>query len=162
MGGMGGIMGMLPGVAKMKAQMAEANLDNKMLKRQEAIISSMTRQERRNPKMIDGKRRKRIAAGSGTKVEDVNKLLKMHRQMADMMKAMGKNRGLMGKLFGGMGGGMPQPTPEQMAALEKGQLPKGMPGLPPGGLPKGLPGLPGLPGGGPKFPGFPGLPGKKK
>jgi signal recognition particle subunit SRP54 len=164
MGGLGGIMGMMPGVAKMKAQMADANINEGMLKRQAAIISSMTKHERRNPKLIDGKRRRRIAAGSGTKVEDVNKLLKMHRQMADMMKAMGKNRGLMGKLFGGMGGGgMPQPTPEQMAALEKGQLPKGVPGLPSGGLPRGLPGMPGLPGGGaPKFPGFPGLPGKKK
>ncbi len=164
MGGLGGIMGMMPGAAKMKAQMGDANLNEGMLKRQAAIISSMTKQERRSPKIIDGKRRRRIASGSGTKVEDINKLLKMHRQMADMMKAMGKNRGLMGKLFGGMGGGgMPQPTPEQMAALEKGQLPKGMPGLPPGGLPKGLPGMPGMPGGGaPKFPGFPGLPGKKK
>ena len=140
-----------------------ANLNENMLKRQGAIISSMTRHERRNPKLIDGKRRRRIAAGSGTKVEDVNKLLKMHRQMADMMKSMGKNRGLMGKLFGGMGGGggMPQPTPEQIEQLKKGQMPGGM-GLPPGGLPKGLPGMPGLPGGGMKFPGFPGLPGKKK
>ena len=163
MGGLGGIMGMMPGVAKMKAQMADANLNEGMLKRQGAIISSMTKHERRNPKVIDGKRRRRIAAGSGTKVEDVNKLLKMHRQMADMMKAMGKNRGLMGKLFGGMGGGgMPQPTPEQIEQLKKGEMPKGM-GLPPGGLPKGLPGMPGMPGGGgPKFPGFPGLPGKKK
>ena len=163
MGGLGGIMGMMPGVAKMKAQMADANLNENMLKRQGAIISSMTRHERRNPKLIDGKRRRRIAAGSGTKVEDVNKLLKMHRQMADMMKSMGKNRGLMGKLFGGMGGGggMPQPTPEQIEQLKKGQMPGGM-GLPPGGLPKGLPGMPGLPGGGMKFPGFPGLPGKKK
>ena len=164
MGGLGGIMGMMPGVAKMKQQIADANINENVLKRQGAIISSMTKHERRSPKLIDGKRRRRIAAGSGTKVEDVNKLLKMHRQMADMMKAMGKNRGLMGKLFGGMGGGggMPQPTSEQMAALEKGQMPKGM-GMPPGGLPKGLPGLPGLPGGGgPKFPGFPGLPGKKK
>ncbi len=162
MGGLGGIMGMMPGVAKMKAQMADANLNENMLKRQGAIISSMTRHERRNPKLIDGKRRRRIAAGSGTKVEDVNKLLKMHRQMADMMKSMGKNRGLMGKLFGGMGGGggMPQPT-EQIEQLKKGQMPGGM-GLPPGGLPKGLPGMPGLPGGGMKFPGFPGLPGKKK
>ena len=163
MGGLGGIMGMMPGVAKMKAQMADANLNENMLKRQGAIISSMTKHERRNPKLIDGKRRRRIAAGSGTKVEDVNKLLKMHRQMADMMKSMGKNRGLMGKLFGGMGGGggMPQPTPEQIEQLKKGQMPGGM-GLPPGGLPKGLPGMPGLPGGGMKFPGFPGLPGKKK
>jgi signal recognition particle subunit SRP54 len=165
MGGMGGLMGMLPGVAKMKQQLAESNMDEKLLKRQGAIISSMTPKERRNPKLIDGKRRRRIAAGSGTKVEDVNRLLKMHRQMADMMKAMGKNRGLMGKLMGGMGlggGGMPQPTPEQIEQLKKGEMPKGMT-LPPGlggGLPKG--GLPGLPGGGMKFPGLPGLPGKKK
>lgn len=165
MGGLGGIMGMMPGAAKMKAQMADANINESMLKRQGAIISSMTKHERRNPKLIDGKRRRRIAAGSGTKVEDVNRLLKMHRQMADMMKSMGKNRGLMGKLFGGMGGGggggMPQPTPEQIEQLKKGEMPKGL-GLPPGGLPKGLPGMPGLPGGGMKFPGFPGLPGKKK
>ena len=163
MGGMGGILGMMPGVAKMKAQLADSNIDNKMLKRQEAIISSMTKHERRNPKLIDGKRRRRIASGSGTKVEDVNRLLKMHRQMADMMKAMGKNRGMMSKLFGGMGGmggGMPQPTPEQIEQLKKGEMPKGM--SLPGGLPKGMPGLPGLGGGAPKFPGFPGLPGKKK
>jgi signal recognition particle subunit SRP54 len=166
MGGIGGIMGMMPGVAKMKAQIADANLDENVLKRQGAIISSMTKAERRSPKLVDGKRRRRIAAGSGTKVEDVNKLLKMHRQMADMMKAMGKNRGLLGKLFGG-GGGMPQPTPEQIEQMQKGQMPKGMGmGMPPGGLggmPKGMTGLPGMPGGGGlKFPGLPGLPGKKK
>ena len=166
MGGLGGIMGMMPGAAKMKSQMADANVNESMLKRQAAMISSMTKHERRNPKLIDGKRRRRIAAGSGTKVEDVNRLLKMHRQMADRMKSMGKNRGLMGKLFGGMGGmggggGMPQPSPEQIEQLKKGEMPKGL-GLPPGGLPKGLPGMPGLPGGGMKFPGFPGLPGKKK
>jgi signal recognition particle subunit SRP54 len=168
MGGIGGLMGMMPGVAKMKAQIADANLDEKVIKRQHAIITSMTPRERRNPKLIDGKRRRRIAAGSGTKVEDVNKLLKMHRQMADMMKAMGKNQGLMGRFMGGLGigggagGGMPQPTPEQIEQMKKGQLPKGIT-LPPGlggGLPKG--GLPGLPGGGMKFPGLPGLPGKKK
>jgi signal recognition particle subunit SRP54 len=166
LGGLGGVMGMLPGIGKLKNQLAGANLDDSVLKRQQAIISSMTRKERRSPKLIDGKRRRRIAAGSGTKVEDVNRLLKMHRQMADMMKSMGKNKGLMGRMFGGMGGGMPQPTPEQLEALQKGQLPKGMElpkGLP-GGLPKGLPGLgSGLPGlGGPRMPGLPGLPGKKK
>ena len=173
MGGIGGIMGMMPGVAKMKAQIAEANLDEKVLKRQHAIITSMTKKERRAPKLIDGKRRRRIAAGSGTKDEDVNKLLKMHRQMADMMKAMGKNKGMMGKLMGGLGmggggGGMPQPTPEQIEQMKRGEMPKGMPGMPSGGglpglgggFPKG--GLPGLPGGGLKFPGLPGLPGKKK
>ena len=167
LGGLGGVMGMLPGIGKLKAQMADANLDDRILKRQAAIISSMTKKERRNPKLIDGKRRRRIAAGSGTKVEDVNRLMKMHRQMADMMKAMGKNKGLMGRMMGGlglgggMGGGLPQPTPEQMAELQKGALPKGVT-LPKGMMPSG--GLPGLPGGPrpPGFPGLPRLPGKKK
>ena len=68
LGGMGGMMGMLPGIGKIKKQMEGANLDDKVLKRQLAIISSMTPKERRNPKILDGKRKKRIAAGSGTKV----------------------------------------------------------------------------------------------
>ncbi len=89
LGGMGGIMGMLPGVAKMKEQLAGANLDDKFIKRQRAIISSMTPQERRNPDILKASRKKRIAAGSGVTVEYVNRLLKQHRQMADMMKAMG-------------------------------------------------------------------------
>jgi signal recognition particle subunit SRP54 len=161
MGGMGGLLAMLPGVAKIKSQLAEANLDDRLLKRQHAMITSMTPKERRNPKIIDGKRKRRIAAGSGTKVEDLNRLLKMHRQMADMMKSMGRNKGLMSRMFGG---GMPQPTPEMVESLKKGELPKGLPSLPPGGLPKGIPGLGGgLPGlGGPKLPGLPGFPGKKK
>ena len=89
MGGLGGLMGMLPGIAKMKNQIAAANLDDGLLKRQVAIILSMTPRERRNPDMLKASRKKRIAAGSGSKVEEVNKLLKMHRGMADMMKAMG-------------------------------------------------------------------------
>jgi len=162
-GGMSGVLAMLPGIGKLRNQIAEANLDDKILKRQHAIILSMTPQERRNPKIIDGKRKRRIAAGSGTKVEEVNRLLKMHRQMADMMKAMGKNKGLLARMFGG--GGLPQPTPEMVEQLQRGELPKGLPGLPSGGLPR-LPGLggglPGLGGGNPKLPGLPGLPGKKK
>ncbi|MGE0626886.1 MAG: signal recognition particle protein [Hyphomicrobiaceae bacterium] len=168
LGGLGGVMGLMPGVGKLKSQLADANIDDRMIKRQQAIISSMTRKERRSPRVIDGKRRRRIASGSGTKVEDVNRLLKMHRQMADMMKAMGKNKGLMGRMLGGMGmgGGMPQPTPEQLQQLQNAQLPKGL-SLPKGPMPKGLPGLgsgglPGLGGPAPKFPGLPGLPGKKK
>ena len=82
-------MGMLPGVAKMKDQLNSANLDDKFVKRQRAIISSMTPQERRNPDLLKASRKKRIAAGSGVTVEYVNRLLKQHRQMADMMKAMG-------------------------------------------------------------------------
>ena len=92
MGGMGGLMGMLPGVAKMKNQIANANIDDKVIKRQVAIIDSMTPKERRNPDILKASRKKRIAAGSGTKAEDINKLLKMHRTMADMMKAMGSGK----------------------------------------------------------------------
>ena len=186
LGGVGGLLGMLPGVAKMKAQLENANLDEKIIKRQRAIIDSMTPQERRNPDILKASRKKRIAAGSGAKVEEVNKLLKMHRQMADMMKAMGGGgkRGLgaaLGNMFGlggGLGGGMPQPTPEQIEALQKQMggagLPPGFPGgggLPP--LPPGLggggkgPALPGLggprpPGGLPGLGGFPFGGGKKK
>jgi signal recognition particle subunit SRP54 len=150
-GGMSGVLGLLPGINKVRNQIAEANLDDTMLKRQHAIITSMTPKERRNPKIIDGKRRRRIAAGSGTKVEDVNRLLKMHRQMADMMKAMGKNKGAFARMFGGARGRMPEPTPEMIAQLEKG-----MPGPPLGEVPK----LPGLGGGGSS--GLPGLPGADK
>ena len=89
MGGMSGLMAMLPGIAKIKNQLAERNLDEKVLKRQMAIINSMTPQERRNPDILKASRKRRIAAGSGTKPEDINRLLKMHRTMADMMKAMG-------------------------------------------------------------------------
>lgn len=108
MGDLGGILGMLPGAQKVKQQFAEHNIDDKMIGRQEAIILSMTRFERQNPKKINGSRRKRIAAGSGTSVQEVNRVLKQHRQMADMMKKMGKKgkRGLLGGLPPGM---MPPP-----------------------------------------------------
>jgi signal recognition particle subunit SRP54 len=182
-GGMGGVLGMLPGVGKIKTQLAAANLDDRVVKRQRAIISSMTPKERRQPKLLDAKRKRRIASGSGTKVEDVNKLIKMHRQMADMMKAMGKNRGMMARMFG-MGGGGPSEAElqsmqselakldpkalEQLPADLKDALPKGLPGLGSSGFPRGLPGLGGgglpggLPGLGGSFPKFPGGPGKKK
>ena len=166
MGGLGGLMGMMPGMAKMKDQLA-GKLDDNMIKRQRAIILSMTPKERRNPDLMKASRKKRVAAGSGMKVEDVNKLLKQHRQMADMMKSMGgMGKGGLGKMagmakmLGGMGGGgmggggmgggglpggMPQPTPEQIEALQK-QLGSGkMPGLP-----GDFPGL----GGGGKLPGL--------
>ncbi|MDB5650713.1 MAG: ffh [Hyphomicrobiales bacterium] len=168
-GGLGGIMGMLPGMAKMKDQLAAANLDDKVIKRQRAIISSMTGQERRNPDILKASRKKRIAAGSGTSVELVNRLLKQHRQMADMMKAMGgaNKRGPMGKMaqmFGLGGGGMPQPTPEQIEAMQKqmgGSMPAmpKLPDQPPPGAFAPKPSLPGLPGLGAKFPGLPGLSG---
>jgi len=172
MGGMGGLMGLMPGMAKMKSQLANAKMDDSVLKRQVAIIDSMTPQERRSPDILKASRKKRIAAGSGTSPEQINKLLKMHRTMADMMKAMGgAKRGPMAGLAQAMGLGGAMPSPEQMAEMAK-NMPGGLPGggLPPTmpGLPKGLPpnfpgapgGLPGL--GGPKLPpGFPGL-GKKK
>ena len=169
MGGIGGLVGMMPGIAKMKNQIANAGLDDKILKRQIAIIDSMTPQERRNPDILKASRKKRIAAGSGTTPEHINKLLKMHRGMADMMKAMGgAKRGPLAGIAQAMGFGSGMPTPEQMAGLAKnmpsGQLPPTIPGLPPT-MPKLPPNIPGLPGpGGGKFPGLLGLPGlgKKK
>src|ERR1700726_3721342 len=155
MGGMSGLMGMLPGVAKMKNQLASANLDERVLKRQVAAIDSMTPQERRHPDVLKASRKKRIAAGSGTKVEDINRMLKMHRTMADVMKAMGGGkRGPMAGIANMLGLGSGTPSPEQMAKLAE-KMPGG---LPPGGLPPGMPGanglpptVPGLP---PKFPGL--------
>ena len=108
MGSLEGILGMLPGAQKAKAAFQQHNVDDKMIARQEAIILSMTPKERRNPKEINGSRRKRIAAGSGTSVPEVNRLLKQHRQMADMMKKVGKKGGLKG-LMGGMPTGMMPP-----------------------------------------------------
>jgi len=182
LGGMSSMLGMLPGIGKVKKQLDAANIDDKILKRQRAIISSMTPRERRSPKVLDGKRKRRIAAGSGTKPEDVNRLLKMHRQMADMMKMMGKRGGMMQRMMG-MGGGGAAPSAAEIEKMQadlarldpkalenlpkelKDQLPQGLPkGLPKGGLPglgaggSRLPGLPGL-GGGQRFTGFPG---KKK
>ena len=111
MGGMSGMMSILPGVGKIKKQISEANIDDKVIKRQEAIISSMTKAERKNPKVLNGSRRRRIALGSGTTVQDVNKLLKQHQDMATMMKKVQKlgkkgfmRQGLAGLLPGGGGG----------------------------------------------------------
>ncbi|HEY0332021.1 MAG TPA: signal recognition particle protein [Rhodopseudomonas sp.] len=171
MGGIGGLMGLMPGIAKMKSQIAAARIDDKVLNRQIAIIDSMTRQERKNPDILKASRKKRIAAGAGLKVEEVNKLLKMHRNMADMMKAVGRGKG--GPMAGlaqamGFGGGMP--SPEQIKAMQEQQaqggalpeLPKDLPASLRGGLPK-LPGLTGL-SGKPTLPGLGGFPGfgKKK
>ncbi|MGH7094104.1 MAG: signal recognition particle protein [Stellaceae bacterium] len=97
MGGMNSMLGMLPGIGKIKRQIDAANLDEKLLIRQEAIISSMTRRERKNPKLLNASRRLRIAAGSGTSVPEINRLLKQYQDMAGMMKKMKKlgQRGLM-------------------------------------------------------------------
>src|SRR6059058_246078 len=155
-------MGMMPGIAKMKNQISNAGLDDKILKRQVAVIDSMTRQERKSPDILKASRKKRIAAGAGVKVEEVNKLLKMHRNMADMMKAMGSGkRGPMAGIAQAMGFGGGMPSPEQMKALAEkmpgGAGSGGMATLPkdlPAGLRQGLPNLPGLG----RFPGL----GKKK
>ena len=162
MGGMGGILGMMPGAKKAKQAMAASNMDDKALTRQEAIISSMTKKERRKPALLNASRRKRIAAGAGVEVSDVNKVLKMHKQMAGVMKKMGRGgmKGLMGAM--GKAGVNPADMAKMAAKMPKGgaggQLPgmggNQLPGLGGGGTqPGGLPGLPG---------GFPGLGGAKK
>ena len=116
MGGMGGIMSMLPGVGKIQKQMAQHNIDDGMIGRQEAIILSMTPDERHRPALIKASRKRRIAAGSGTSVQEINKLLKQFQQMQSMMKKMKKMGGRMPPMGGGMPGG----------------------GLPPGALPPGF------------------------
>lgn len=103
MGGLDGLMGMLPGIGQMKKQIANANIDQKMIKRQEAIILSMTPGERNNPILIHASRKKRIAAGSGTSVQEVNKLLKQFKQMSGMMKKFNK-LGKKGMMRGGLQG----------------------------------------------------------
>jgi len=153
MGDVKGLLGMMPGIGKMKKQIEAANIDDKLIGRQEAIILSMTPKERRNPDLIKASRKKRIAAGAGVDVATVNKLLKQHQQMAVVMKKMkkmGGKKGLMGA-FGNMFGGA---SAEDVQAAMKGgdmpdlsQLQKGG-GLPPG-FPGGMPGMggPGTPGG---------------
>src|SRR5262249_49867204 len=90
MGGMGGMLSLLPGIGKIKRQLDEANVDEGIIKRQEAIISSMTKSERRNPKLLNASRRRRIAAGSGTSVQEINRLLKQYQYMPDIPKKMKK------------------------------------------------------------------------
>ncbi len=171
LGGMGGILGMMPGIGKMKDQIAAAGLDDNLFNRQLAIISSMTKEERANPDLLKHSRKQRIAKGSGTNAADINKLLKMHRQMADMMKMMGgKGKGgLMQKMmggigaklgFGGLGGGLPD-----LSSMDPKQLEKIQKQAESAGLGNKLPGLgggtlPGLPSSGTKFQGLPGLPKK--
>src|SRR5258706_12534659 len=123
MGGMEGLMGMLPGVQKIKKQIAEANISDKMVDRQAAIISSMTKQERRKPDILAASRKRRIAAGSGVDVAEVNRLLKQHRQMADAFKMMSKGGGRgfaqMAQMLGGAsGGGM-----DRMKTMGGGRMP---------------------------------------
>ncbi len=150
MGGMQGLMGMMPGAAKMQAQAAEAGLDDRMIRRQIALVNSMTRKERANPDLLQASRKKRIAAGAGLEVQDLNRLLKQHRQMADLMKTMGKGGMLKQAMRSMMGKGIPDPskmTPEQLAEMAQGMQKGmaqhgGMAGMPRGlTLPAGLAGL---------------------
>jgi signal recognition particle subunit SRP54 len=143
MGGMQGVMGMMPGMGKMQKAAADAGFDDRMLRHQIALINSMTKKERANPDLLQASRKKRIAAGSGLEVSELNKLLKQHRQMADMMKKMGKGGMMKAAMKQMMGkGGMPDPStmsPDQMEQAAKamqGKLPAGLGGM--GGLGKGL------------------------
>ena len=133
MGGLGMLAGMLPGSKKAKASRAQGGVDDKVLVHMDAIIGSMTAKERARPELMNAKRKKRVAAGSGLQVQDVNKLLKMHQEMSRAMKQIKKMGGLkgLGALFGANGPG--------------GGMGAAMPGLggPGGGMPPGLPGLPG-------------------
>ena len=156
MGGMQGMMGMMPGMNKMAKQVEEAGFDDSILKRQIALIQSMTKKERANPQILQASRKKRIAKGAGLEVSELNKLLKMHRQMGDMMKKMGKmgKGGMLKQAMKGMFG-KGGPSPEEMAAgmdpkaLEAaakqmgGKLPPGLGGMGGGGmaLPPGLSGF---------------------
>ncbi|MES2033853.1 MAG: signal recognition particle protein [Pseudomonadota bacterium] len=156
MGGMEGLMGMLPGVQKMKKQIAESGMNDKSIGRQRAIIGSMTKQERRKPEILAASRKRRIAAGAGVDVAEVNRLLKQHRQMADAMKMMTRNGGAgLAKMAGMLGGGganrlkslgggkMAEPDPKEFEQLQ--QKLQGLGGGAP--TPGGLPGL-----GGPALP----------
>ncbi len=154
MGGMEGVMGMMPGMGKAAKQMEAAGIDDKIIARQIALVNSMTKKERANPKVLQASRKKRIAKGAGLEVSELNKLLKMQRQMGDMMKKMGKmgKGGMLKQAMKGMFG-KGGPSPEEMAAgmdpkaLEQAakQLGggKGLPGLGGGGmgLPPGLSGF---------------------
>ena len=165
MGGMGGLMKMMPGMGKVKKQIdAAGGIDDHLLKQQQAIILSMTQKERKKPSILKASRKRRIAAGSGMSVQEVNKLLKMHRQMSDMMKKMGKGgiAGLMQQM-GGMPGGIPKNSVSNkgLPAADDLQLEELKKQL--GNMPVSGSGLPGLGGGKPRLPGIGGLPfGNKK
>lgn len=152
MGGMEGMMGMMPGMGKMAKQVQDAGLDDRLLKQQIALIQSMTKKERANPQILQASRKKRIARGAGMEVSELNKLLKMHRQMSDMMKKMGRmgKGGMLKQAMKGMfgKGGVPadmaagmDPKALEAAAKQLGAK-GGMPGLGGGAaLPPGLSGF---------------------
>jgi signal recognition particle subunit SRP54 len=129
MGGMGAMMSMMPGLGKMKRQAEQSGADDNMLKRMEAIILSMTPKERAGPQLLNAKRKIRIANGAGTTVQEVNRLIKMHKEMSTAMKKIKKMGGLKGfaKMLG-MGGGAGGDGMPDLGALGGGKMPK----LPPG------------------------------
>ena len=137
MGGLGALAGMMPGMKKAKAAMASSGMDDKLLVHMDAIIGSMTPKERGKPELLNAKRKIRIAKGSGTTVQDVNRLIKMHQEMANAMKRIKKMGGLkglaamFGKGGGDMGGG-------DMGGMPPGSFPKGLGGSLGGGA-GGLP-----------------------
>jgi signal recognition particle subunit SRP54 len=153
MGGMQGLMGMMPGMGGMAKQAEAAGFNDKMISRQIALINSMTKKERANPDLLAASRKKRIAAGAGMDVAALNRLLKQHKQMADVMKKMGKGgmmKNAIKQMMGGKGGGMPDPS--KMSAAELAEMSKGLqqgmgqgggfPGMPKGlTLPAGLSGM---------------------
>ncbi len=157
MGGMEGMMGMMPGMGKMQKQMAESGFDDGILRRQIALINSMTKTERAAPQILQASRKKRIAAGAGLEVQELNRLIKQHRQMSDMMKKLGKmgKGGALKQMMRGMfgkGGPSPEEIAQAQAQMGGGAMPRGNPF---GGN------LPGLGGGGALPPGLSGF-GKKK
>jgi len=153
MGGMQSVMGMLPGMGGIAKQAEKAGFDDRMLRRQIALIQSMTKKERANPQLLQASRKKRIAAGAGLEVSELNKLLKQHQQMAEMMKKMGKG-GMMKqaiKQMMGKGDAMPDlknMDPKQLEEAARAMKTGmgnigGLPGMGKGGLtlPAGLSGM---------------------
>lgn len=144
MGGIGALAGMMPGMKKAQAAMASGNVDERVLLRMDAMITSMTPKERARPELLNAKRKIRVAKGSGTTVQDVNKLLKMHQEMQNAMKKIKKMGGLKGMLgllgkggMGGLGNALGGPQMGEMMKQAGGGLPglggkDGMPQLPPG------------------------------
>jgi signal recognition particle subunit SRP54 len=156
MGGLGALAGMIPGMKKAKQAMDAGGMNDKLLVHMDAIIGSMTPKERAKPELLNAKRKIRIAKGSGMTVQDVNKLIKMHQEMASAMKRIRKMGGLKGlaAMFGGGKGGM--------GGGNLGGAMEGMHGLPPGALPPGFGGMPGMGGGGGMPPDLARLLSKKK
>jgi signal recognition particle subunit SRP54 len=165
MGGMEGLMGLMPGVQKVKKQMADAGVSDKIVRRQRAIIGSMTPKERRKPDILQASRKRRIAAGAGVEVAEVNRLLKQHRQMQDAFKSLSKDGGRgfarLAGLFGVSGGAGGADALAALGGAKPGDANAAAGATPPGlGGPPAMGGLPGLgaPRPAPKLPGLGGLP----